>query len=258
MRVGCVSVFCVVAFVPNLRLSVVFNFSMLVPTITVMIVRQINLPLALSILLFSIYLAGVASRANREYWQALENELLLIEKTEELHTLSRIDALTGLYNRRHFDECLYDEWKKAKRVQRPPTLLLCDIDHFKQVNDRYGHQAGDEFLKLTASLLRTVFKRNTDIVARFGGEEFIVLLTDSTPQRALDLAEELRMRMAATPMPYQGADVSATMSIGVASAVGGNDESQEALIARADKALYRAKKKGRNRTEVAPAAHPLQ
>ena len=239
----------VVAFVPNLRLSVVFNFSMLVPTIVVMIVRQINLPLALSILLFSIYLVMVALRANREYWKALENELLLIEKTEELNTLSRIDDLTGLYNRRHFDERLDHEWKKAKRVQRPPTLLLCDIDHFKQINDQYGHQAGDEFLKLTASLLRTVFKRNTDLVARYGGEEFIVLMTDIAPGTAYALAEEMRRRMAEILMPYKGHNISATMSIGVASDTPAN-ATRESLISRADSALYRAKQKGRNRTEL--------
>ena len=239
----------VVAFVPNLGLSVIFNLSMLVPTIATMIVRQINLPLALSILLFSIYLVMVALRANREYWQALKNERLLIEKTEELNTLSRIDDLTGLYNRRHFDERLDHEWKKAKRVQRPPTLLLCDIDHFKQVNDQYGHQAGDEFLKLTASLLRTVFKRNTDLVARYGGEEFIVLMTDIDPDTAYGLAEEMRRRMAEVLMPYKGHNISATMSIGIASDTP-THATRESLISRADSALYQAKRKGRNRTEM--------
>ncbi|WP_319524639.1 GGDEF domain-containing protein [uncultured Desulfosarcina sp.] len=245
----------VVAFVPNLGLSVVFNFSMLVPTIAVMIVRQINLPIALSILLFSIYLVMMALRANREYWQALENERLLMEKTEELHTLSRIDGLTGLYNRRHFDERLDHEWKKAKRVQRPPTLLLCDIDHFKQINDQYGHQAGDEFLKLTAILLRTVFKRDTDLVARYGGEEFIVLMTDIDPDTAYGLAEEMRRRMAEVLMPYKGHNISATMSIGVAGNTSAN-ETRESLISRADNALYQAKRKGRNRTEMDRSGSP--
>lgn len=245
----------VVAFVPNLGLSVIFNLSMLVPAIAVMIVRQINLPLALSILLFSIYLVMVALRANREYWQALENERLLLEKTEELNTLSRIDDLTGLYNRRHFDERLDREWKKAKRVQRPPTLLLCDIDHFKQVNDQYGHQAGDEFLKLTASLLRTVFKRNTDLVARYGGEEFIVLMTDIDPDTAYALAEGMRRRMAEILMPYKGHNISATMSIGIASGTPAHT-TQENLISRADRALYRAKQKGRNRTEMEGSGTP--
>jgi len=239
----------VVAFVPNLGLSLVFNFSMLVPTIAVMIARQINLPIALAILLFCIYLVMMAVKANREYWQALENERLLIEKTEELNTLSRIDGLTGLYNRRHFDERLHLEWKKAKRVQRPPILLLCDIDHFKRINDQYGHQAGDEFLKLTASLLRTVFKRNTDLVARYGGEEFIVLMTDIGPDTAYELAEEMRRRMAEILMPYKGHNISATMSIGIASEAP-PDATRESLISQADNALYRAKQKGRNRTEM--------
>jgi diguanylate cyclase (GGDEF)-like protein len=248
----------VVAFVPSLRLSVFYNFAMLAPAIVLMSIRQINLPLAIAILMFSVYMVLMANRGNREYWQALENERLLMKKSQELNFLSRIDGLTGLYNRRHFDERLDQEWKKTSRARMPPTVIICDIDLFKKINDRHGHQAGDEFLKLTASLLKTVFKRDTDIVARFGGEEFIVLLTDSTPQMALDLAEEMRRRMAAMRMPYQGLNVAATMSIGVANTIPGTNESRDALIARADKALYQAKREGRNRTIVAPWVKPSQ
>ena len=245
-----------VAFIPNLRLAIFYAIVMLMPAVISMSIRQTNLPLAAAILLFCIYMVLMASRGNREYWQALGNEFLLMKKSEELNRLSRIDSLTSLYNRRHFDERLDQVWHTSSRIQEPPTVILCDIDFFKKINDRHGHQAGDEFLKLTANLLRTVFKRDTDIVARFGGEEFIVLLTDSTPQMAHDLAEELRRRMSSTPMLYRGVDVSATMSIGIASAAPGIDESQEALIARADEALYRAKKEGRNRTIMAPPVSP--
>ena len=246
----------VVAFIPSLKLATFYCFAMLGPTIVLMVIRQINLPLAFAFLMFSVYMIFIANRGNGEYWQALANEQLLIKKSEELNFLSRIDGLTGLYNRRHFDERLDQEWKKTSRAQRPPTVIICDIDFFKKINDQHGHQAGDEFLKLTASLLRTVFKRDTDIVARFGGEEFIVLLTDSTSQMAFHLAEELRKRMSDMLMPYKGNNVSTTLSIGVASASPKRNESRDALIARADKALYKAKRDGRNQTVVDPEGRP--
>ncbi len=242
----------IVAFIPNLRLAIFYNFAMLAPAIALMSIRQINLPLAIAFLMFSIYMVFMTNRGNGEYWQALENEQLLIQKSEELTILSQIDGLTGLYNRRHFDERLDQEWKKTNRIQMPPIVIICDIDYFKKINDQHGHQAGDEFLKLTASLLKTVFKRDTDLVARFGGEEFIVLITDITPQKAFELAETLRQRMADMLMPHKGTNVSTTLSIGIAASTGRkSSESRDALIARADKALYQAKKEGRNRTIMA-------
>jgi diguanylate cyclase (GGDEF)-like protein len=246
----------VVAFIPNLRLAIFYNLTLLVPTIILMSVRQIDLPLAVAFLMFSVYMVFMANRGNREYWQALENEHLLMKKSDQLSVLSRIDGLTGLYNRRYFDECLDREWKKTSRLQTPPTAIICDIDYFKKINDQHGHQAGDEFLRQMATLLKTIFKRETDIVARFGGEEFIVLLTDTGPGQAFDLAEELRRRMATMRMPHKGTDIAATISIGIASASPGSDESRDALIARADEALYQAKREGRNRTIVAPDSGP--
>ncbi len=141
------------AFLPNLRLSVFYVFGMLAPAIVFMSILQINLPLAVIILFYLIYMILMANRANREYWQALETEQLLIKKTEQLKLLSRIDGLTGLYNRRHFDECLDREWKKTCREQQPPSVIICDIDFFKRINDLHGHQAGDEFLKRTVLMV---------------------------------------------------------------------------------------------------------
>ncbi len=238
------------AFLPSFRLVVFYDFVMLLPAIIMMLILRNNPPLTFFILLNLVYLILIANRANREYWQAIENEQLLIKKSEQLNFLSRIDSLTGLYNRRHFDERLDQEWKISSREQQPPTVIICDIDYFKKINDQHGHQAGDEFLKLTASLLKTVFKRDTDIIARFGGEEFIVLLTDNTPGKAYSLAQEMRNRMSEMIMPYKGVNISATLSIGVASAIPGNNESRDSLINRADNALYQAKREGRNRTVV--------
>lgn len=241
-----------VAYLPSLRLSVAYNLCTLMPAIATMVVQRINLPLVLLMFMFSAYLVLMARRANQEYRQALENEFLLVEKSEALNTLSRIDALTGLYNRRHFGERIDHELKRSTRVQMPAALILCDIDHFKLINDRYGHQAGDEFLKLTAGILQKVFKRDSDLVSRYGGEEFVVLLCDTPPEAAYALAEDLRRRMAREVLTYGEHRMTATISVGIASTASGRDDTPENLIGRADRALYDAKKQGRNCTIVAP------
>ena len=242
----------VASFMPSLRLAVVYNFCMFSPAIVAMSLYHINLSLAVCILLFSIFLVLLAFQSNREYWQALENERLLIQRSEELKALSRIDVLTGLYNRRHFDERFSEAWKQMRRRGEPLTLLICDIDHFKRINDRFGHQAGDDFLKLTADLFKMVFRRATDMVARYGGEEFVVLLVDIQPEAAFALAEAMRNHMAASRLTLGDDRVTATLSIGIASLTPGNDFTRDGLINRADKALYAAKQSGRNRTVVAP------
>lgn len=241
-----------VSFMPNLRLSLAYNFGMFAPAIIVMSMLHVNLPLAVSLLLFSIFLVVLVFQSNREYWQALENERLLVEKSDELTALSRIDVLTGLFNRRHFDERFSRAWKQMQRLGEPLTLIICDIDHFKQVNDRFGHQAGDDFLKLTAELFTVVFRRETDLVARYGGEEFVVLLVDIQPKAAFALAEAMRNQMAAAHLSVDGQRISATLSIGIASVTPGAETTPDELIRRADKALYAAKQAGRNTTEVAP------
>jgi diguanylate cyclase (GGDEF)-like protein len=242
----------IVAFIPSLKLAVIYDLAVLLPAAALMLIHRTHQPFALVILIYAAYLVFMATQGNREYRQAFENEQLLIKKSEELTFLARVDSLTGLYNRRYFDENIDHEWKKSSRVRTPPIVVIGDIDHFKKINDQFGHLAGDEFLKLTASLFKTVFQRDTDIVARFGGEEFVVLLTDSTPQVAFALAEDLRLRMSNMRMPFNGITISATLSIGIACSNPGADQSRDTLISMADHALYRAKRQGRNQTVVAP------
>jgi diguanylate cyclase (GGDEF)-like protein len=243
-----------VSFIPNLRLSVTYNFCMFAPAVVAMSLYHVKLPLSVSLLLFSIFLVPLAFQFNREYWQALENERLLLEKSAELTRLSRIDVLTGLFNRRHFEERFTRAWKQMQRLGEPLTLIICDIDHFKQINDRFGHQVGDDFLKLTAELFMVVFRRETDLVARYGGEEFVILLVDIQPEAAVALAEAMRNHMAAASLTIDDTRVTATMSIGIASLIPGPDDTRDGLINRADMALYEAKQSGRNRTVVAPGS----
>ncbi|CAH2032521.1 sensor domain-containing diguanylate cyclase [Trichlorobacter ammonificans] len=176
-------------------------------------------------------------------------ELKVQERTAELVTanreLERIalhDALTGLHNRRAANERLHDEFVRMQRSGTSYGLLLMDIDHFKRVNDTFGHEVGDLVLRHVAALLAGSL-RQSDFVARFGGEEFLALLPDTDRQGALVLAEKLRAGVADSVAPGAGR---VTISIGVAEA-GRQDGSEEEAVRRADQALYRAKERGRNR-----------
>ncbi len=140
----------VVAYMPSLWLAVVFDLSILGPGIVAMAVGQTYSSLMILFVLYLVYMMFMALRGNREYWNALENEFLLKEKTRAIEQLSRKDGLTGLYNRRYFDDAFEYEWNRAIRNRTAVSMVMCDIDHFKRVNDTYGHLAGDAYLRLTA------------------------------------------------------------------------------------------------------------
>ncbi len=163
----------------------------------------------------------------------------LANAIETLHRISTQDGLTGLSNRRHFDETLALEWRRAARSRAPLSLLLLDIDHFKPYNDAHGHQAGDDLLRRVAQTLREAVHRAADFVARYGGEEFVVLLPETDREHARAIAESLRAKIEETGV---------TVSIGVATAVATRDSSGvEEIVRNADEALYEAKRSGRNR-----------
>ncbi|MGM0394011.1 MAG: GGDEF domain-containing protein [Thermodesulfobacteriota bacterium] len=240
----------VMSFMPVLFLAVSYNFLMLVPGIAAVFIKGDVPSLGIAMILYSIYLVLISLRGNHEYWTALENERLLEEKTRELEIVSRTDVLTGLYNRRYFDELFELEWGLSSRRRTPLTLLICDIDHFKKVNDEYGHPAGDEYLKLISRHIRQVFQRETDVVARYGGEEFVVLLPDRDAEQTRDLAQRLREKIAGTVMEYNGKEIQTTISQGVTSCVPEPGMDRDQLLTRADNALYEAKHAGRNKIVV--------
>lgn len=164
------------------------------------------------------------------------------KKKEKLSELASRDGLTGLYNRRHFDGKIAEEVSRAARYGRELSLLMVDIDHFKAVNDRYGHQKGDEVLAAVAETLRASL-RGTDIVCRYGGEEIAVLLPETSADNAARIAELCRAKIEAATMNSLGVGV--TVSIGVSSYAAG--DTAELLVKAADGALYKAKEGGRNR-----------
>ena len=230
-----------VAFIPDLRLSISFSFFMLVPAIGIMIFYQMSRSLVISLVIFFVYLCFISHRGNREYWDAIENEYLLEEKSKDFEKLSRIDGLTDLYNRRYFDEVFSFEWSRSVRQQTSISIIIFDIDDFKRINDQYGHLAGDQFLKATAVAIKNTFKRETDITARYGGDEFIALIPNKPLENVRMMAERVQSKMSALHLEYEGQILQATISAGAAICVPDRDDKSQSLISRADKALYHSK-----------------
>lgn len=177
----------------------------------------------------------------------------LMEAALELQADSNRDHLTGLYNRRYFDELLDREWRRAIRYMVPFTLLMIDIDHFGAYNDRYGHPDGDEALRQVARTIRASIRRPSDLCARFGGEEFIVMLPETDPDAARTMAD--RIRAAVEQLAIDHADSQAghlTVSIGAGVALDQDhlESGPAGLIEIADEALYEAKDAGRNTTRL--------
>ncbi|MGE5311826.1 MAG: diguanylate cyclase [Nitrospirota bacterium] len=174
----------------------------------------------------------------------------LRERNRELHELSITDSLTGLYNRKHLMEVLTKEVTRAERYQRPLTLLMIDVDHFKLYNDTCGHLAGDEVLRNIAGIFRAS-SRESDCVGRYGGEEFLIILPETLADDAGRIADRIRSRLAEQDFAAGSQTVKITISGGIAT-FPGNGRSPESLLKSADAALYQAKNRGRNR--VVPAA----
>lgn len=173
-------------------------------------------------------------------------------KNRELLQLSTRDALTGLANRRHFDETLAHEWRRARRQGNSVALLMCDVDHFKRYNDRYGHCAGDDCLRRVAALLARRAGRASDLAARYGGEEFAIILPETGADGARSVAEGLGNDLRKAAIAHADAPQGMlTLSIGIATAIPDSSIRHEALVEAADNALYRAKHNGRNCIGVA-------
>ena len=181
------------------------------------------------------------------------NEVALGVANQELSALASTDALTGLPNRRQFDATLNKEWYRALREASPLALLMIDVDRFKSLNDRFGHPVGDAFLAHVGRVIRDNVRRAGDMVARFGGEEFSVILPGTVSTGALEIAEHIRRAVAATDTRnIVAGGYPLSVSIGVAAVVPLAGGGSAALIHSADAALYQAKRMGRNRVELMP------
>jgi len=183
----------------------------------------------------------------------VQTQLTVKQQAEQLQQQVNRDGLTGLYNRRYFDGRLEAEWRRHQRMSAPLGLIMIDIDHFKAYNDGYGHLEGDACLQRISEVLKVGTRRSGEVVARFGGEEFVVIL----PNISLDEAEKYggwicdQVRSLELPHKFSNTADIVTISVGVASCVPDPCRAPIALIEQADQALYRAKAAGRNRLEVA-------
>lgn len=174
---------------------------------------------------------------------------------EELQRISITDGLTKIYNRRYLDRTLASELQRAKREQLPLSLILMDVDHFKQFNDLYGHHAGDHCLAEVAGAMQSSLRRTSDTAARYGGEEFAAILPNTDSSGAFARAEGIRKAVMELNIKHEAPSTTGhvTVSLGVATVVPGMEAKAASLVQSADQSLYRAKEEGRNRTAVAAA-----
>lgn len=193
--------------------------------------------------IFAAYLVACCAGISGEYTRSRANQTIST-LVRQLKEVSQTDELTGLYNRRAFNERLSHEKDRSVRNAKPFCLALCDIDYFKKVNDTYGHNCGDKVLQHLSGILRSHIRKQ-DTVARWGGEEFILLLTETPLEGGITLAERLRKALLASPCNCGGYSIPLTISIGVHECLPA--ESLEAHISMADAKLYTAKNSGRNR-----------
>jgi len=200
------------------------------------------------------YQIGVSDYMRRdrspEVFKARVDMLLQLKTTrDELDRAARLDSLTQIYNRREFDRVLIQEWRRCARSRVSLSLLMVDIDRFKNYNDHYGHLAGDGCIRMLAQTMKESVDRTADLVSRYGGEEFAILLPDTGAEGALKVAHKIQQRINALKIPNKISDVAdfVTVSIGCNTALPTQDGDMIALVAAADERLYSAKNKGRNR-----------
>ena len=177
-----------------------------------------------------------------------EQAITLQLVNQELHRLANLDGLTEVANRRRFDEYLEQEWRRAGREQTSITLILCDIDYFKNYNDQYGHQAGDVCLRQVAQAISETLHRPADLVARYGGEEFAIVLPNTVSAGAVHVAELIQLQINQLEILHAQSRVSSqvTLSLGIGSYIPTPSEDSHLFIAAIDRALYQAKAEGRN------------
>lgn len=243
--------------VPDFRADPTFDGHPVVPNIPLRFYAGVPITLAPDLVIGSLCVMrekpGTKSDFDIEPLKDLaaivEDEIEMMRLNTELTVQSRMDALTGLANRRSFDEALVRAESRCRRTGEPLSLLLLDIDHFKLLNDKMGHQAGDEALKKVGAVLGSVFHRKEDTVARYGGEEFAAILPASSPEGAWVMAEHIRdaLRAAKIFHPTRGI---VSMSVGISTQIG-RAINREPLVAEADAALYEAKRQGRDRVVAA-------
>lgn len=227
------------------RSFILYCFPIAIPLVFHLVLQnqRIDWIFAVLVILYVFIALSAITRLELAFFEGLKLRL-------QMQALSRTDPLTGLANRREFDEQLKDAWQNAVRASQPLGLIMADVDYFKAYNDKYGHPEGDEALKQVALSLRGVASRGTDLCARIGGEEFAVIMPSTDPEGSFRIAEKIRQAMHVADIDHDGSPLGKlTISMGVASLTPARELTIEAFVANTDKALYRAKNNGRDRIE---------
>jgi diguanylate cyclase (GGDEF)-like protein len=203
------------------------------------------------------YLNRSSSLVYKDYWDARHAQRLSDQRARELELASLTDGLTQVPNRLYFERQYAYEWARQCRHGGQVSVMIVDLDHFKQINDTWGHPFGDQCLQQVARALTGACGRSTDFVARYGGEEFVVLLAETDAAGARTVAERMRQHISALPVMHEGTPVALSCSIGLCTTVPHPGKSAQATIDVADKALYRAKHGGRNQVVAVDTSHEL-
>lgn len=247
MTIGGVCGAALIALTPRIVFALVNLSCLILPSIFAALFIVESYPIALMMAVYTFYVALVGIRTNKEYLRSFAIETQLEKQRQELEHLNQIDPLTHIYNRGYFNTAYDIQWHNGIRNKQVLSFLLIDIDHFKAINDTHGHLFGDKCLVHIAATISAAAKRKTDLIARFGGEEFVILLPNTTEDAAFEIAEQVRQLIAAQPFKHQQTELAITTSIGVASIVPALGINSNLLIEQADTALYQAKDMGRNK-----------
>ncbi|MBK1719105.1 diguanylate cyclase [Thiocystis violacea] len=231
-----------------------FAIPVSLPILVQLFLQGERLPVTMAILflIFTVAMLVSSTQFSRIFRESVELRLRLkssIEEKRQQALLARLDTLTGIANRRHFDEALESEWKRGARMHTPLAMIIADVDYFKRYNDHLGHVAGDSCLTRVAQTMATAARRPGDLVARIGGEEFAFLLPNTSLRDAALIAERVREDLLEERIPHPASPVAdrITLSLGVASLIPDDGATKSDLVKAADAALYRAKQAGRDR-----------
>jgi len=231
--------------VPKINVALINLAALILPLLVITYLYDPYDKLIIVTVFYCFFQASVLFAAHKNYFQGIRNEATLKKQHKELARINKIDSLTQIYNRGYFNSTYSNSWELAARNQLEQTIILIDIDHFKSLNDQYGHLFGDQCLIAVAKTIDNVAKRKTDVVARFGGEEFIVLITNT--KASLKLAEDIRQKINEKVFSFDNQSINITVSIGVATMTPVMGSNSNTLLYNADIALYQAKETGRNR-----------
>lgn len=194
-----------------------------------------------------LYVWKASGLSRKDYWSAISNQRMAEDRAKLMKKLSVTDQLTQLNNRMYFENKCIEEWERCGRLGVPLAIFMVDLDHFKIINDKHGHVAGDECLVKVGSVLKTELKRTIDTVARYGGEEFVIMITVTDAAALPLLAERIVRAVANIKMSWDGEPIPISCSVGLASTIPNLGANKDELLIAADKALYQAKGSGRNR-----------